>query len=56
VASNPPDASYGASKAAAWSLTNGIRTELAHQATLVVAIHASFIDTDTVAGIDSATA
>jgi hypothetical protein len=44
MVSNPPDASYGASKAAAWSLTNGIRTELAHQATLVVAIHASFID------------
>jgi len=34
MASNPLDASYGASKAAAWSLTNGIRTELAHQATL----------------------
>jgi NAD(P)-dependent dehydrogenase (short-subunit alcohol dehydrogenase family) len=40
------DASYGASKAAAWSLTNGIRIELHHQGTLVVAVHASFIDTD----------
>jgi NAD(P)-dependent dehydrogenase (short-subunit alcohol dehydrogenase family) len=44
--SNPLDASYGASKAAAWSLTNGVRTELHHQGTLVVAVHASFIDTD----------
>jgi short-subunit dehydrogenase len=51
---NPLDASYGASKAAEWSLTNGIRVELAHQATLVVAVHASFIDTDMAAGIDVA--
>ena len=43
---NPIDASYGASKAAAWSLTNGVRVELHHQGTLVVAVHASFIDTD----------
>jgi NAD(P)-dependent dehydrogenase (short-subunit alcohol dehydrogenase family) len=43
---NPFDASYGASKAAGWSLTNGIRTELHHQGTLVVAVHAAFIDTD----------
>jgi NAD(P)-dependent dehydrogenase (short-subunit alcohol dehydrogenase family) len=43
---NPFDASYGASKAAAWSLTNGVRLELHHQDTLVVAVHASFIDTD----------
>src|SRR3984957_8590926 len=47
---NPLDASYGASKAAAWSLTNGVRIELAHQGTLVVAVHASFIDTDMAAG------
>jgi NAD(P)-dependent dehydrogenase (short-subunit alcohol dehydrogenase family) len=51
---NPLDASYGASKAAAWSLTNGIRVELARQGTLVVAVHASFIDTDMAAGIDAA--
>jgi short-subunit dehydrogenase len=43
---NPFDASYGASKAAEWSLTNGVRLELHHQGTLVVAVHASFIDTD----------
>ncbi len=50
---NPLDASYGASKAAAWSLTNGIRVELAHHGTLVVAVHAAFIDTDMAAGIDA---
>ena len=51
--SNPFDASYGASKAAAWSLTNGIRLELHHQHTLVVAVHASFIDTDMAALTDA---
>src|SRR5215470_19308799 len=50
---NPFTASYGASKAAAWSLTNGIRTELHHRGTLVVAVHAAFIDTDMTAGIDA---
>jgi|SRR5580704_2191041 NAD(P)-dependent dehydrogenase (short-subunit alcohol dehydrogenase family) len=40
------DASYGASKAAEWSLTNGVRLELHRQGTLVVAVHASFVDTD----------
>jgi NAD(P)-dependent dehydrogenase (short-subunit alcohol dehydrogenase family) len=43
---NPLDASYGASKAAAWAMTNGVRVELHHQGTLVVAVHASFIDTE----------
>src|SRR3984957_16987209 len=43
---NPLDGSYGASKAAAWSMTNGLRVELHHQGTLVVAVHASFIDTE----------
>ena len=51
-ATSPLTASYGASKAAAWSLTNGIRIELAHQGTHVVAVHASFIDTDMSAGLD----
>jgi NAD(P)-dependent dehydrogenase (short-subunit alcohol dehydrogenase family) len=50
---NPFDASYGASKAAAWSLTNGVRLELHHQGTLVVAVHASFIDTDMAALADA---
>ncbi len=50
---NPLNASYGASKAAAWSLTNGIRIELAHRGTLVVAVHAGFIDTDMAALVDA---
>jgi NAD(P)-dependent dehydrogenase (short-subunit alcohol dehydrogenase family) len=50
---NPFDASYGASKAAAWSLTNGVRVELSHQGTLVVAVHASYIDTDMAALSDA---
>jgi NAD(P)-dependent dehydrogenase (short-subunit alcohol dehydrogenase family) len=50
---NPFNASYGASKAAAWSLTNGVRLELHHQGTLVVAVHAGFIDTDMAALTDA---
>ncbi len=49
---NPFNSSYGASKAAAWSLTNGVRLELHHQGTLVVAVHAGFIDTDMAALVD----
>jgi short-subunit dehydrogenase len=33
-------------KIAEWSLTNGVRVELRAQGTLVVAVYASFIDTD----------
>ena len=43
---NPDNGSYGASKSAEWSLTNGARIELAGQGTLVVGVHAGFIDTD----------
>lgn len=50
--SYPADDSYAASKSAEWSLTNGIRVELHHQGTLVVGVHASFIDTDMTAKID----
>jgi NAD(P)-dependent dehydrogenase (short-subunit alcohol dehydrogenase family) len=46
---NPDNGSYGASKAAEWSLTNGVRIELARQGTLVVGVHAGFIDTEMVA-------
>ena len=49
---NPLTASYGASKAAGWSLTNGVRLELHHQGTLVVGVHAGFIDTDMAALVD----
>jgi NAD(P)-dependent dehydrogenase (short-subunit alcohol dehydrogenase family) len=40
--------SYGASKAAAFSLTQGIRGELAAQKTLVVGVMPGFVDTDMV--------
>ena len=50
---NPFNASYGASKAAGWSMTNGVRLELHHQGTLVVAVHAGFIDTDMAALTDA---
>ncbi|MFI6215344.1 SDR family oxidoreductase [Nocardia brasiliensis] len=42
---------YGASKAAAWSVTNSLRVELARQRTQVVGVHAGFIDTDMVAAV-----
>lgn len=42
---------YSASKAAAWSLTNALRLELAAQGTLVVGVHAGYIDTDMAAGV-----
>jgi NAD(P)-dependent dehydrogenase (short-subunit alcohol dehydrogenase family) len=38
---------------AEWALTNGIRVELARHGTLVVAVHAGFIDTDMAAGFDA---
>ena len=43
--------SYAASKAAAWALTNGVRVELRSQGTLVMAVHAGFIDTDMAARV-----
>lgn len=42
---------YGASKAAAWSVTNSLRLELASQKTHVVGVHAGFIDTDMVSAM-----
>ncbi|GGS23203.1 putative short chain dehydrogenase/reductase [Streptomyces aureoverticillatus] len=42
---------YGASKAAAWSVTNSLRLELAPQNTQVVGVHAGFIDTDMVSAV-----
>lgn len=49
----PQVATYSASKAAAWSLTNALRMELRPQGTLVVGVHAGFIDTDMAAGVDA---
>ncbi|MFF7127945.1 MULTISPECIES: SDR family oxidoreductase [unclassified Streptomyces] len=43
---------YGASKAAAWSVTNSLRFELASQNTQVVGVHAGFIDTEMVSAMD----
>jgi len=43
---------YSASKAAAWSLTNGVRLELADQGTLVTGLLLSSTDTDMMAGWD----
>ena len=39
-------ATYSASKAAAWSLTNGLRTALREQGTHVVGVHVGPVDTD----------
>ena len=49
----PPAAMYSASKAAAWSLTNSLRVELAPQGTLVVGVHVGFMDTDMAAHVDA---
>jgi NAD(P)-dependent dehydrogenase (short-subunit alcohol dehydrogenase family) len=37
---------YGASKSAAWALTNGLRHELRAQGTQVTALHMGFVDTE----------
>lgn len=49
----PDFAGYAASKAAQWSLTNSLRAGLRAQGTLVVAVHAGFVDTDFSARIDA---
>jgi NAD(P)-dependent dehydrogenase (short-subunit alcohol dehydrogenase family) len=43
---------YAAAKAAQWSLTNGVRLELAGQGTLVTGVHLGSADTDMVAAFD----
>jgi len=43
---SPFNGSYGASKSAEWALTNAIRVELRVSGTLVVGVHAGWIDTD----------
>lgn len=50
---SPQAGSYSVSKAAEWALTNGVRIELHSQGTLVVGVHAGYIDTDMTAGIDA---
>lgn len=48
---SPFNGSYGASKSAEWALTNAARIELRSQKTLVVAVHAGWIDTDMAAAV-----
>ena len=43
---------YAATKSAAWGLTNGLRSSLADQGTLVTGVHVGFMDTDMTDGID----
>jgi NAD(P)-dependent dehydrogenase (short-subunit alcohol dehydrogenase family) len=43
---------YSASKSAAWSLTNALRSELRQQKTQVLALHMGFVDTDLTRGLD----
>jgi NAD(P)-dependent dehydrogenase (short-subunit alcohol dehydrogenase family) len=44
---------YSASKAAQWSITNGIRNELRPQKTFVIGVHPGYIDTDMAAGVEA---
>ena len=50
----PMQATYCASKAAAWSLTKAVRFELRAQGTLVIGVYAGYIDTDMTAGLQAA--
>jgi NAD(P)-dependent dehydrogenase (short-subunit alcohol dehydrogenase family) len=52
-ASSPVLAAYSVSKAAAWSVTNGLRNELRAQGTQVLGLHVGFIDTDLTRGFDA---
>ena len=47
---SPGAGAYAASKAAAWSLTDSARLELAGQGTHVVGVHMGLVDTDMAAG------
>jgi NAD(P)-dependent dehydrogenase (short-subunit alcohol dehydrogenase family) len=48
---SPFNGSYAASKSAQWALTNAIRIELRATGTLVVGVHAGWIDTDMAADV-----
>ncbi len=48
----PAMGTFCPTKAALWSLTNGVRIELRAQGTLVVAAHSAFIDTRLAEGFD----
>ncbi|WP_413721239.1 SDR family oxidoreductase [Sodalis sp. RH24] len=51
---SPFNATYGASKHAALSITDAARIQLRAQGTRVIGVYAGFIDTDMTAGIDAA--
>ena len=51
--SSPGSGGYSASKSAQWGLTNGLRSELREQQTLVIGVHPAYIDTDMTAGIEA---
>lgn len=51
--SMPGSATYCISKSAAWSLTNGLRNDLAAQGTKVTGVHVGLMDTDMTAGMDA---
>jgi len=48
----PGATTYGATKAGAWGLTDGLRLELAAQGTQVTGLHMGLVDTDMTAGFD----
>jgi short-subunit dehydrogenase len=52
--SSPGASVYAATKATAWSLTDGTRIELADQSTQVLGMHMGMVDTDMTAGWDIA--
>ncbi|MET0280417.1 MAG: SDR family oxidoreductase [Steroidobacteraceae bacterium] len=52
--SGPLLANYSVSKAAVWSLSNGLRHALQAQGTQVTTLHMGFVDTDLTQGLDAA--
>jgi NAD(P)-dependent dehydrogenase (short-subunit alcohol dehydrogenase family) len=48
----PALGTYGASKSAAWGLTNSLRHEMRAQKTQVIGMHVAFVDTDMTTAID----
>src|SRR4051794_5941355 len=49
----PPVGAYSAAKAAEWSMTNALRTELAPRNIRVSGLHVGYMDTDMTAGVDA---
>lgn len=49
----PGLASYSASKAATWALSNGLRQELRAQGTQVTSLHVAYMDTDMARGVQA---